>query len=67
MTIQSPMANPYPVTHKGGINAVAMATPGIALLLSFLVLEIIPASPPKKATKASRKVGAVRLKISGVN
>ena len=33
---------PKPVTQSGGIKAVAMATPGIALLLSFRVVEMIP-------------------------
>jgi len=35
--------------QSGGINAVAMAIPGIELLLCFLVASIITASPPKPA------------------
>jgi len=60
----SPFAKPYPATHKGGINAVAIATPGTAFDLSFLVIEITPAKPPNIATNPSSKVGSVRPKIS---
>ena len=40
-----------------GIKAVAMATPGIALLFSFLDPAIMPASPPKSAMITSQIVG----------
>ena len=46
--------------HKGGIKAVAIATPKIAeLKFSFLVLAIINASPPKNAIKTSLISGLV--------
>ena len=61
-----PFAIEYPQVHSGGIRAVAIATPGITLLtLSSLVCPIIPASPPKKAMRTSKKVGPV-LAISSV-
>ena len=41
-----------------------MATPGITLLFSFLEPARIPASPPKKATNTSKRVGFVRVKSS---
>ena len=41
-----------------------MATPGIALLLSFLEPATIPASPPKKAIKTSQIAGVVLERIS---
>ena len=60
------LAIPNPETQSGGIKAVAIATPGIALDLSFCEPEIIPAIPPNKATAASKNVGAVRWLISVV-
>ena len=39
----------YPQVHNGGINAVAIATPGITVfVLSSLVCPMIPAIPPKR-------------------
>ena len=46
--LKFPKANPYPAVHKGGINAVAIATPGIGFPPSTLVMAITPTSPPKK-------------------
>ena len=58
-----PFAIEYPQVHSGGIRAVAIATPGITLLtLSSLVCPIIPASPPKKAMRTSKK--SVRFLLS---
>ena len=49
-----PFAIEYPQVHNGGINAVAIATPGITVfVLSILVCPIIPASPPKNAISTS--------------
>ena len=45
--------------HKGGIKAVAIDTPGITLLFSFLVPATIPANPPNKAMNTSHIVGVV--------
>ena len=61
-----PPAIPYPAVQSGGINAVAMATPGITLLFSVLVLPIAPAMPPAKAIKTSHIVGLVRANNSSV-
>lgn len=52
-----PFAIEYPQVHKGGIKAVAIATPGITVfVLSSLVCPIIPASPPKNAINTSKKL-----------
>ena len=59
-----PVANPKPAVHKGGINAVAMATPLMTLKNPFFVKATIPASPPKKAMSTSKNVGDVRAKSS---
>lgn len=59
-----PLANPYPAVHKGGINAVAMATPGMALLFSVRDAATIPAKPPKNAINTSKTVGDVLDNIS---
>lgn len=49
--------------QDGGIRAVAMATPGITLLLLFRVLPIMPAVPPKRAiSSAVGSVNGVREK-----
>ena len=57
---QLPIARPYPAVHKGGINAVAMATPKITeAIVPFLVLAIIKAKPPKNAIRTSRISGRV--------
>jgi hypothetical protein len=50
--------------HSGGINAVAMATPGISVVGSFRVCPIMPAAPPKKAISTSQIVGDVRANSS---
>ncbi len=63
---QSAVANPKPETQSGGINAVAIATPGIAMVLFNLEPETIPATPPKNATPISSNVGLVRARISCV-
>ena len=59
-----PVAIPKPAVHNGGIKAVAIATPGITLLFSVLVIAIMPASPPKAAIKTSQIEGEVLAKIS---
>jgi hypothetical protein len=64
MIVVSQLARPYPVTQRGGIRAVAMATPGIVVLMSFLAIEMIPATPPKKAMRISSIVGSVLASIS---
>lgn len=46
--------------HKGGISAVAMATPGIKVVFSLRVSPIMPAAPPKNAISTSHRVGVVR-------
>ena len=61
------MARPKPAEHNGGINAVAIATPGIAVVVSFLDAETIPATPPKNAIPISNEVGFVRDNISEVS
>ena len=49
-----PFAIEYPQVHNGGINAVAIATPGITVfVLSIFVCPMIPASPPKNAISTS--------------
>src|SRR3989338_9722953 len=40
---QFPIEIPYPAVHKGGINAVAIATPGNTFPLFLLVNAMIPA------------------------
>ena len=53
-----PFASPYPAVHKGGIKAVAMATPKITeAIVPFFVFATIKAVPPKKAIKTSRISG----------
>ena len=58
------MAIPYPAVQRGGINAVAMATPGITFPLDLVELAMIPAKPPKKAIRTSYTVGWVRASNS---
>jgi len=53
------VANPKPAVQSGGINAVAMATPGIAFVWSCLDMDTMPAMPPKRATNTSSNVGNV--------
>ena len=60
-----PVANPKPTVHKGGIRAVAIATPYITEdMVPFFVLAIIRANPPKKAIKISLISGFVLDKNS---
>lgn len=62
-----PFAIEYPQVHSGGIRAVAIATPGITVVvLSCLVCPMIPAIPPKKAMSTSKKVGPVLANSSAV-
>ena len=59
-----PVANPNPAVHSGGINAVAIATPGITLPFSLVATATIPARPPTKAMNTSYMVGEVRANNS---
>ena len=45
--------------QSGGIRAVAIATPGITFVFSFLVVATIPAKPPKNPINTSHTVGVV--------
>ena len=50
-------AIPYPTVHKGGIRAVAIATPGNTVrvpVLSLTEAAITPANPPKNAIAISK-------------
>ncbi len=58
------VANPYPAVHKGGMSAVAMATPGITLPFCRHAAATIPAPPPKKPISTSYIVGDVRASSS---
>src|SRR5699024_4459592 len=59
---------PYPTVHKGGINAVAIATPKITLaIVPLFVLATINPKPPNMAIKTSNIVGYVRAISSGVS
>jgi hypothetical protein len=60
------LANPYPVVHKGGMIAVAIATPGTIEAVLREVRAITPAKAEAIATTRSSKVGDVRAIISGV-
>ena len=56
--------------HNGGINAVAIATPGITVMAVDLlrtVAAITPAKPPKKAINISNTCGLVLLNNSAVS
>ena len=58
-------ASAYPTVQRGGIRAVAMATPKITeAMVPFLVRAIIKAKPPKKAINTSRISGLTRAKSS---
>ena len=59
-----PLARPKPAVQSGGINAVAIATPGMTLPLLFVELATMPAKPPKKAISTSYTVGCVRASSS---
>ena len=66
--IQLPFARLYPAVHRGGIKAVAMATPKITeAIVPFFVRAIIKAKPPKKAITTSRISGFVLPKSSDVS
>ena len=55
-----PTAKPKPTVHKGGIKAVAIATPNITGdIVPFLVLATINDNPPKKAINTSLISGSV--------
>ena len=55
-----PTAKPKPTVHKGGIKAVAIATPNITGdIVPFLVLATIKDNPPKKAINTSLISGSV--------
>src|SRR5690606_6259987 len=59
------LANPKPAVQRGGINAVAIATPKITLAtVPRLALAITSAKPPKNAISTSRISGAVRANSS---
>ena len=59
------VAIPYPAVQRGGIKAVAMATPGITVeVLSLRDWATMPAKPPNKAINTSHMVGDVRAKSS---
>ncbi|KQR93397.1 hypothetical protein ASG01_09420 [Chryseobacterium sp. Leaf180] len=45
------VARPNPAVHRGGINAVAIATAGIGFPFSTLVMAMIPTRPPKKQSE----------------
>ena len=55
-----PLAIEYPQVHRGGISAVAIATPGTTVPnFSSLVCPMIPVNLPKKAMSTSKKLGDV--------
>lgn len=63
----SPCTNQYPATHKGGINAVAIATPGTTVRdFSFLLSAIAPTNHPAIAIPISQIAGEVLAMISFV-
>ena len=47
------LAIPNPAVHKGGIRAVAIATPGRMFPLSLEAMATIPAAPPNRAIRTS--------------
>ena len=53
--LKLPVARPYPAVQRGGINAVAIATPGIGLPFSTRVTAITPTNPPKKVKNTEMK------------
>ena len=57
--VNSAFAMPYPAVQSGGISAVAIATPAIAVPLSFLHTSTIAARPPSNAMNTSYIVGFV--------
>ena len=62
-----PLAIEYPHVHSGGMSAVAMATPGITLLVvSLRVVATAPAKPPAVAMRTSQMAGFVRASSSAV-
>jgi len=65
--LKLPVAKPYPAVHKGGINAVAMATPATVFVCGEgRLIATINAKPPQIAINTSRTSGLVLAKISGV-
>lgn len=44
-------AKPYPAVQRGGIRAVASATPGMGFSFSTRVIAMAPTKPPKKAIR----------------
>ena len=65
----TPLPNPKPMVHSGGINATAIATPGKVVTASpppkrHTATE--PANPENRATPRSSKVGLVLANISPV-
>ncbi len=55
-----PLAIEYPQVHRGGISAVAIATPGTTVPNFYsLVCPMIPVNLPKKAMSTSKKLGDV--------
>ena len=60
----TPVAMPYPAVQRGGMRAVAIATPGMTFPPSLRVIPMMPASPPKTAIKTSQMVGDVRASSS---
>ena len=57
---------PNPTTHKGGINATAIDTPGIEVTTPLIgrQIAIAPMAPEKSATPKSNVFGCTRAKIS---
>ena len=50
---------PYPAVQRGGMRAVAMATPEITVPFSLRLSSKMPASPPNRAIITSYMVGFV--------
>ena len=57
--IRLPFARPNPAVQRGGMSAVAMATPENTVPFSFLLSSNIPAKPPNRAISTSYMVGFV--------
>ena len=51
--LQFPFARPYPAVQRGGMRAVAIATPESTVPFSFLLISSMPARPPKRAISTS--------------
>ena len=63
-TSHLPIDMPIPIVHRGGINAVAIATPGSAADKFGLVIAYAAANPPASAIIRSVGEGFVRAIIS---